>query len=89
MLRQPSGSPASRASSPSRSRDSALTSGGFTTTVLPAASAGASPIPPRSMGELKAGMTPTTPYGIRCVKTVMLARSCGIVRPSVWYARLA
>jgi len=38
-----------------------LTSGGFTTTVLPAASAGASPIAPSSIGELNAGITPMTP----------------------------
>ena len=59
----PSGSPASRASSPMRSALSGVSSAGLTTTVLPAASAGAKPQPAMAMGKFHGTMTPTTPSG--------------------------
>ncbi len=59
----PSGSPASSASSPIRSALSGVSSAGLSTTVLPAASAGANPQPAMVIGKFQGTMTPTTPSG--------------------------
>ena len=46
-----------------RSALSGVSSAGLTTTVLPAASAGAKPQPAIAMGKFQGTMTPTTPSG--------------------------
>ena len=61
--RTPSGSPASSASSASRSMLSGVASAGFKTTVLPAASAGAKPQAAIGIGKFQGTMMPTTPSG--------------------------
>ena len=58
-----SGRPASRASSPSRIAVSGVSSAGFSTTVHPAARAGAKPQPAIGIGKFHGTMTPTTPTG--------------------------
>ena len=58
-----SGSPASSASSPSRIVVSGVHSAGFTSTALPAASAGANPHEAIVIGKFHGVMTPTTPSG--------------------------
>ena len=58
-----SGKPASSASSPSRIAVSGVSSAGLSTTVLPAASAGAKPQPAIGIGKFHGTMTPTTPSG--------------------------
>ena len=63
IWRTPSGSPASSASSPMRSALSGVSSAGLTTTVLPAANAGARPQPAMAMGKFQGTITPTTPSG--------------------------
>ncbi len=62
-VRTPSGMPASSASSPMRMAVNGVTSAGFSTTVQPAASAGANPQPAIGMGKFHGTMTPTTPIG--------------------------
>ena len=62
-LKTPSGSPASLASSASRSNVSEAISGGLTTTELPAAEAGAIFQAPIISGKFHGTMTPTTPSG--------------------------
>ena len=59
----PSGSPASIASSPIRMAVSGVISAGFSTTVLPAAMAGAKPQPAMGIGKFQGTMMPTTPRG--------------------------
>ena len=59
----PSGRPASSASSPSRIAVSGVSSAGLSTTVLPAASAGAKPHAAIGMGKFQGTITPTTPRG--------------------------
>ena len=59
----PSGRPASIASSPSRIAVSGVISAGFSTTVLPAARAGANPQPAMGIGKFQGTMMPTTPSG--------------------------
>ena len=59
----PGGSPASSASSPSRIAVNGVSSAGFSTTVLPAASAGAKPQPAIGIGKFHGTITPTTPSG--------------------------
>ena len=63
ICRTPSGSPASSASSPMRSALSGVTSAGLSTTVLPAARAGAKPQPAIAIGKFHGTITPTTPSG--------------------------
>ncbi len=63
ICRTPSGRPDSSASSPIRSALSGVSSAGLTTTVLPAASAGAKPHPAMAMGKFQGTMTATTPSG--------------------------
>jgi hypothetical protein len=58
-----SGRPASRASSASRIAVIGVSSAGLSTTVLPAASAGAKPQPAIGIGKFQGTMTPTTPSG--------------------------
>ncbi len=58
-----SGSPASRASSASRIAVIGVSSAGLSTTVLPAASAGAKPQPAIGIGKFHGTMTLTTPSG--------------------------
>ncbi len=58
-----SGRPASSASSARRIAVSGVTSAGFSTTVFPAASAGANPQPAIGIGKFHGTMTPTTPSG--------------------------
>jgi hypothetical protein len=59
----PSGSPASAASSATRSAVSGVRSAGLAITGLPAASAGAIPQPRIGIGKFHGTMTPTTPTG--------------------------
>jgi hypothetical protein len=59
----PSGRPASRASSPIRTAVRGVSSAGFTTTVLPAARAGAIPQARIGIGKFQGTMMPTTPSG--------------------------
>ena len=63
MLITPGGKPASRASSPSRNADSGVCSAGLSTTVQPAASAGASFHDASISGTFQGMMAPTTPTG--------------------------
>ena len=58
-----SGSPASSASSPIRIAVRGVISAGLSTTVLPAASAGAKPHPAMGIGKFHGTITPTTPSG--------------------------
>ena len=74
-----SGSPASRASSPSRIAVSGVSSAGLSTTVLPAARAGAKPQPAIGIGKFQGTMMPTTPSGSWKVRSVPPAT--GICRP--------
>ena len=62
-VRTPSGRPASRASSPSRIAVIGVSSAGLSTTVLPAARAGAKPQPAIGIGKFHGTMMPTTPSG--------------------------
>ncbi len=55
--------PASWASSASRIAVSGVSSAGLSTTVLPAASAGAKPQPAIGIGKFHGTITPTTPSG--------------------------
>ena len=75
MLTTPAGMPASRASSPNRSIPNGASSGGFTTTALPAARAGPHFWPMPTIEPFHGGMTPTTPYGRR--RTVAVPRATG------------
>ena len=59
----PAGSPACSASSPRRIAVSGVSSAGLSTTVLPAASAGAKPQPAIGIGKFHGTITPTTPRG--------------------------
>ena len=76
----PSGSPASDASSAKRSAVSGVSSAGFSTTVLPAASAGPSFQEAIVSGKFQGVISPTTPTGSRTVKACPPAT--GIVSPS-------
>ena len=67
----PVGMPASRPSSPSRIADSGDCSAGFSTTLLPATSAGATFQVAMSSGKFHGTTAPTTPSGSR----VTIARS--------------
>lgn len=67
MLMTPGGMPAFSASFASSMAEAEVISDGFTTTVLPAASAGASDMMVSRVGEFQGTMTPTTPSGSRRV----------------------
>ena len=62
-LSTPSGRPASCASSAKRSAESEVCSSGFSTTLLPAASAGGTFQPSRPIGQFQGSTAPTTPTG--------------------------
>ena len=79
ICRTPSGMPASSASSPMRSALSGVSSAGLSTTVLPAASAGAKPQPAMAMGKFQGTMMPTTPSG--SWKVTSIPPGTGICRP--------
>ena len=74
-----SGMPASRASSPMRIAVSGVRSAGLSTTVLPAASAGAKPHEAIGIGKFHGTMIPTTPIGSR--KVTSTPPGTGIWRP--------
>ena len=78
-VKTPSGRPASRASSAIRIAVSGVISAGFSTTVLPAASAGAKPQPAIGIGKFHGTMTDTTPSGSR--KVTSTPPGTGICRP--------
>ena len=78
-LSTPSGMPASSASSASRSEDSGVSSAGFSTTVLPHASAGPSFQDAMFSGKFHGVISPTTPSGSRNVMSTPPAT--GIVSP--------
>ena len=75
----PSGIPASIASSPIRIAVSGVSSAGFRTTVLPAASAGAKPQPAMGIGKFHGTITDTTPSG--SWKVTSRPPGTGICRP--------
>ena len=79
-LRTPSGSPASRAIFSNAIAVSGVSSAGFSTTVLPAASAGAIFQEAIASGKFQGTIRPTTPSGSRNVKSMPPAT--GIVWPS-------
>ena len=58
-----------------------MSSAGLSTTVLPAASAGAKPQPAIGMGKFQGTMMPTTPSGSKNVTSVPPAT--GIWRPNI------
>ena len=62
-MNTPSGRPAASPSSASRSAVSGVSSAGLSSTVLPAASAGAKPQPAIGIGKFHGTITPTTPSG--------------------------
>ena len=74
MLTTPGGKPASSISSPRRSAESGVCSAGFSTTVLPQASAGPSFHAAISSGKFHGMIWPTTPTGSRSV----YACNCGV-----------
>ena len=75
----PSGRPASSASSAIRIAVRGVISAGLSTTVLPAASAGANPQPAIGIGKFHGTITPTTPRGSR--KVTSIPPATGIWRP--------
>ena len=79
-VKTPSGRPASRASSPSRIAVSGVSSAGLSTTVLPAASAGAKPHPAIGIGKFQGTITDTTPRG--SLKVTFTPPATGICLPN-------
>ena len=79
-LTTPSGRPASSASRSNSSAVSGVSSAGLSTTVLPAASAGASFHEAIASGKFHGTISPTTPSGSRNVMSTPPAT--GIVSPS-------
>ena len=75
-----SGMPASLASSASRNAVSGVSSAGLSTTVLPAASAGANPQPAMGIGKFHGTITPTTPSG--SAKVTFIPPGTGICLPN-------
>ena len=78
-LTTPSGTPASSAIRSNSSAVSGVSSAGFRTTVLPAASAGPSFQPAIVRGKFQGVINPTTPSGSR--KVMSTPPATGIVRP--------
>ena len=78
-MKTPSGRPASSASSARRIAVSGVSSAGLSTTVLPAASAGAKPQPAIGIGKFHGTITPTTPSG--SWKVTSSPPGTGICRP--------
>ncbi len=85
IFNTPAGRPASRSSSPSRRAVSGVAEAGFSTTVFPAASAGASLWATKFRGKLNGEMAAITPRGWRIKKPFLLsdprAASMAIVSP--------
>ena len=79
-VKTPSASPASRPSSASRIALNGVSSAGLSTTVLPAARAGAKPQPAIVIGKFQGTITPTTPSGSR--KVMSTPPGTGICRPN-------
>ena len=75
-----SGRPASSASSASRRAVSGVSSAGLSTTVLPAASAGAKPQPAIGIGKFHGTIIPTTPSG--SLERDVEPPATGICRPN-------
>ena len=75
----PSGMPALSAISPSLIAVSGVYSAGFSTTVFPAARAGANPQPAIGIGKFHGTITPTTPSG--SLKVISMPFGTGIWRP--------
>ncbi len=82
-LTTPGGKPASSNSFMNSSIDADVNSDGLTTTVLPAASAGASFHAVSSSGEFHGMMAATTPSGSWRVKLKLPGLSMGITEPSI------
>ena len=78
-VKTPSGIPASSASSARRIAVSGVSSAGFSTTVLPAARAGAKPQPAIGIGKFHGTITETTPSGSWKVRST--PPGTGICRP--------
>ena len=78
-LTTPSGMPASSTSSASRSAESGVSAAGFSTTVLPQASAGPSFQVVMLSGKFHGTISPTTPSGSR--KVAAIPPPTGIVSP--------
>ena len=72
--------PASSASSPMRIAVSGVISAGLSTTVLPAARAGAKPQPAMGIGKFHGTITPTTPSG--SWKVMSMPPATGICLPT-------
>ncbi|MDT7711236.1 MAG: hypothetical protein QOG20_6843 [Pseudonocardiales bacterium] len=78
------GRPASSASSDSRRVDSEVSSDGLRTTVLPAASAGATLIAAWQNGKFHGVMAATTPSGRRVVNTCAEVSTTGTTAPVIF-----
>src|SRR5262249_8279048 len=87
MLTTPAGNPAFSNNSPNTIAETDENSDGFQTTVLPAASAGASFHAARSKGEFHGVIAATTPRGSSRVKLNTPGLSIGMTRPSILSAR--
>src|SRR5215467_8745081 len=87
MFTTPGGKPARSNKSPNTSAETDENSDGFQTTVLPAASAGASFHAASSNGEFHGVIAATTPTGSSRVKLNTPGLSMGITRPSILSAR--
>src|SRR5215471_6301244 len=85
----PDGNPASSISFMNSRIDADVYSDGFTTTVLPAASAGASFHVAKSNGEFHGTIAATTPSGSTRVKLKYSGLSSGMTDPSILSARPA
>jgi hypothetical protein len=70
MLITPAGMPAASTASASRAKSSWVSEDGLTTTVLPAASAGASLKKVRVCGKFQGTIAATTPSGVRWTREV-------------------
>ena len=87
MLTTPGGKPACSNSSAKAKAETEENSEGFQTTVLPAASAGASFQAASSSGEFHGVIAATTPSGSSRVKLKTPGLSIGMTRPSILSAR--
>src|SRR5215813_2338635 len=87
MFTTPGGKPAFSNNSPKAKADTDENSDGFQTTVLPAASAGASFHAASIRGEFHGVIAATTPRGSSRVKLNTPGLSIGITRPSILSAR--
>ena len=79
-MKTPAGTPASSASSPSRIAVRGVSSAGLSTTVLPAARAGANPQPAMGIGKFHGTMIPTVPSG--SLNVTSSPPATGIWRPN-------